>query len=193
MHLQISYVTLDNVSNNIVMLQKLKDILGSNKFSEVDNHIQQSLSISSSNSLLLMGAHAVALVDKANSVQLSLNYLKGNEYLTKIATEGLITCSKHTKTDLRNRMSPELMEACQVLKYGFKHKELLDFTGYLKDKALMEELEMVAESKNLLYPEDVPVQEYIRTFQPLPPRPQNPPDDSEDGGECKGKDRNTSK
>ncbi|KAJ8094163.1 hypothetical protein PM082_023372 [Marasmius tenuissimus] len=70
-------------------------------------------------------------------------------------------------------MSPQLMEACQILKYGFKHKDGLDFTGYLKDKAMLQEMQMQNLKDNEM-PEDISAKDYISRFHPLGERPQRP-------------------
>ncbi|KAK1217778.1 hypothetical protein PQX77_019559 [Marasmius sp. AFHP31] len=85
--------------------------------------------------------------------------------------ECLFSSAKLTKTDLRNQITPELMEACQILKYGFRHKDGLDFTGYMKDKAMLQEMQM-SNLKDDEMPKDISTTDYVSLFCPLGERPQ---------------------
>ncbi|KAJ8085735.1 hypothetical protein PM082_004553 [Marasmius tenuissimus] len=68
-------------------------------------------------------------------------------------------------------MGPQLMEACQILKYGLKNEDGLDFTGYLNTKVMLEEMEVLNAKEDEL-PEEMSTKDYISLFGPLGERPQ---------------------
>ena len=51
--------------------------------------------------------------------------------------------AKETITACRNKISPELMEALQILKYSVKYGHPLDFTLHHSWKERMDELEVL--------------------------------------------------
>ncbi|KAL0059121.1 hypothetical protein AAF712_014170 [Marasmius tenuissimus] len=66
---------------------------------------------------------------------------------------------------------PQLMEASQILKYGLKNEDRLDFTGYLNTKVMLEEMEVLNVKEDKL-PEEISTKDYITLFGPLGERPQ---------------------
>lgn len=60
-----------------------------------------------------------------------------------VPCEWVFSSAKQTMTDRRNNISPELMEALQVLKYSVKRGHPLDFTSHYSWKERMDELEAI--------------------------------------------------
>lgn len=61
--------------------------------------------------------------------------------------ERVFSSSKETTTARRNKLSPQLVEALQVLKFGHKHNKLLNFTAGLDQDDEMTELEAIEEAQ----------------------------------------------
>jgi hypothetical protein len=78
---------------------------------------------------------------------------------SSVPCERVFSSGKETMTARRNKISPELMESLQVLKYFLKKGEELSFTQGMKWEEEMAELEEDA-AENV--PEDV--RSYIRTL-----------------------------
>ena len=68
-----------------------------------------------------------------------------------VPCERVFSSSKETTTARRNRLSPELMEALQMLKFSFKRGRCLDFTAGTSRDAELEELTYLTASP----PEDM--------------------------------------
>ena len=60
-----------------------------------------------------------------------------------VPCEQVFLSAKETITAHRNKISPELMEALQILKYSIKHGRPLDFTSHHSWKERMDELEVL--------------------------------------------------
>ena len=60
-----------------------------------------------------------------------------------VPCERVFSSAKQTMTDRRNNISPELMEALQVLKYSVKRGRPLDFISHYSWKERMDELEAI--------------------------------------------------
>jgi hypothetical protein len=101
--------------------------------------------------------------------RLSLDLLSAQG--TSVPCERVFSSAKLTKSDLRNRLSPELMEATQVLKFTLKRHGVsgpeLDFTGHLDWKRRIAELEELCDIADELPPESA--SDYATYILPLPP------------------------
>jgi hypothetical protein len=75
-----------------------------------------------------------------------------------------------TKTDLRNLLAPDIMEALQILKYSYKKNGKvmldLDFTGHLCRERETAELDAIA--AQIALPETDDVTDYVESFWDLP-------------------------
>jgi len=60
---------------------------------------------------------------------------------TSVPCERVFSASKETTTARRNRLTPKIMEALQILKFQAKHKRELSFTEGLKEKDELDDLE----------------------------------------------------
>jgi hypothetical protein len=82
----------------------------------------------------------------------------------------VFSSAKLTKTDLRNHLDPNVMEALQILKYSYKKNGKvmlgLNFTAHLDIEHESAELEELADRTVLS--ETLEVAEYSETFQELP-------------------------
>jgi hypothetical protein len=69
-----------------------------------------------------------------------------------VLCERVFSSGKETMTPRRNRISAELMEALQLLKFSFKKGRELNFTVGVSEEDEIKEMEAVAESA---IPEDM--------------------------------------
>ncbi len=60
---------------------------------------------------------------------------------TSVPCERVFSSSKETDTARRNRLTPEMMEALQILKFGIRSEGGLNFTQSLSREAEFEKLE----------------------------------------------------
>jgi len=66
---------------------------------------------------------------------------------SSVPCERVFSSSKETTTARRNKLSPQLVEALQVLKFEHKHNKMLNFTtGFDKDEEMIE-LEDIEEAQ----------------------------------------------
>jgi hypothetical protein len=65
-----------------------------------------------------------------------------------VPCERVFSSAKETITPRRNRITPELMEALQILKYSLRHKESLNFTAGLREEEEAIELERLNDTLN---------------------------------------------
>jgi len=87
---------------------------------------------------------------------------------SSVPCERLFSAAKLVVTDLRNRLSPRVMEACMVLNQKMKRDGMLDFTEHLVQGAMEEELQSLCEAFDEI-PETAI--DYAGTFEPLPDLP----------------------
>ncbi len=66
---------------------------------------------------------------------------------SSVPYERVFSSSKETTTARRNKLSPQLVEALQVLKFKHKHNKMLDFTAGLDKDDEMKELEAIEEAQ----------------------------------------------
>ncbi|KAK1234003.1 hypothetical protein PQX77_002814 [Marasmius sp. AFHP31] len=59
---------------------------------------------------------------------------------SSVPCKPLFSSAKLTKTNLRNRMSPHIMEQCLILKHGYKTEGPLDFTRHFNQDNMEAEL-----------------------------------------------------
>lgn len=72
-----------------------------------------------------------------------------------VPCERVFSSAKETTTARRNRISSELMEALQMLKFSFKKGRGLDFTTGTSREDELEDMEDTLEKEGFV-PEDVP-------------------------------------
>ena len=72
---------------------------------------------------------------------------------SSVPCERIFSSSKETTTARRNRISPELMEELQMLKFSFKHSQDLNFTEEFNWNFELDQLEVFAKEE-LETPED---------------------------------------
>jgi hypothetical protein len=78
-----------------------------------------------------------------------------------VPCERVFSSAKETTTPRRNRISPELMEMLQILKFSIRNGRSLSFTVGMDWAEELEELELIAEQQ-IHNPEDVT--SYIRSI-----------------------------
>ena len=66
---------------------------------------------------------------------------------SSVPCERVFSSSKETTTARRNKLSPQLVEALQVLKFEHKRNKRLDFTAGLDMDDEMKELEAIEEAQ----------------------------------------------
>lgn len=66
---------------------------------------------------------------------------------TSVPCERVFSASKETTTARRNRLTPKIMEAIQILKFQAKHKRELSFTEGLNEQEDLEDLEEAEAAK----------------------------------------------
>jgi hypothetical protein len=71
-----------------------------------------------------------------------------------VPCERVFSSAKETTTDRRNKISAELMEALQILKFSIRKGHGLDFTAGTSKKAELNVLEAMAEEEGVV-PEDI--------------------------------------
>jgi hypothetical protein len=77
-----------------------------------------------------------------------------------VPCERVFSSGKETMTPRRNRISPELMEELQLLKFSFKKGEQLTFTEGISEEAEIREMEALAAK---VVPEDI--RSYVRSLE----------------------------
>jgi hypothetical protein len=80
---------------------------------------------------------------------------------SSVPCEQVFSSGKETMTPRRSRISPELMEYLQLLKFSFKKGERLNFTEHIGEAAELKELEAQAIG---IVPEDM--RSYVRSLEP---------------------------
>ncbi|KAJ8089322.1 hypothetical protein PM082_014570 [Marasmius tenuissimus] len=91
---------------------------------------------------------------------------------SSVPSKRVFSSAKLTKTNLRNQLSPWMMEACMIIKGSYQTEGPLDFTSHFKHQPMLEELKlMTTKEDEMLLEEDVSIQDYISMFQPLPAEP----------------------
>ncbi len=78
---------------------------------------------------------------------------------SSVPCERVFSSSKETTTARRNKLSPKLVEALQVLKFEAKHNKVLNFTVGLDQDEEMAELEAIEKTQ--------PVEDLDGLFQSL--------------------------
>jgi hypothetical protein len=71
---------------------------------------------------------------------------------SSVPCERVFSSGKETITPRRNRITPELMESLQILKYSYNQDEKLNFTKGMREAEEIEEFELLA-AENV--PEDI--------------------------------------
>jgi hypothetical protein len=71
-----------------------------------------------------------------------------------VPSERVFSSAKETTTARRNKLSPELMEALQILKFSINKGNCLDFTAGTSRSAEIELLEAMADDEGIV-PEDI--------------------------------------
>ncbi|KAK1218185.1 hypothetical protein PQX77_019137 [Marasmius sp. AFHP31] len=88
---------------------------------------------------------------------------------SSVPSERVFCSAKLTKTDLRNQLSPHMMEACMILKGSYQLDGPIDFTSHFRHDPMVEELQLMTQKDNEMpLEEDVSIVDYVASFQPLP-------------------------
>ncbi|KAK1229745.1 hypothetical protein PQX77_007184 [Marasmius sp. AFHP31] len=98
--------------------------------------------------------------------QLALNILPVQG--SSVPSECVFSSAKLTKTDLRNQLSPRMMEACIILKGSYQLDGPIDFTSHFRYDPMVEELQlMMQKDDEMPLEEDISIVDYVALFQPL--------------------------